>query len=371
MAESNFINLNNFDFIGENDSIKVFYLEAPLSVIPEKYRKKLASMMINIDGYHTGIGFVVNNKSFIIDYTATNGITNALLPDENSLDNGQLVWKNGSFIEIGNDKEQSWSNKEGYWKKSTYLSTINKEQFLELRRAILTEFLVNNTSYVFFGVKNTLSGKSLLRESICDNLPLFVIDKLSKSPINANFDFLTFPYISRTNILTNSVVPTKLDLTKDKYEIIEFYKMVYEKIKEEKNKLNNNIMMDIYDFSKNIDFKKNVFSQLFPDMKSIIYYSYDNDTNGKLSYYRFSVDEIQVSYSELNIPRNVTPITIENANTFSNDSSKTNSVIKTILVCILIIIICIIVGIMCFNCTKSRKTSSVLDNNLNITNFKY
>ena len=363
MAESNFINLNNFDFIGENDSIKVFYLEAPLSVIPEKYRKKLASMMINIDGYHTGIGFVVNNKSFIIDYTATNGIQNALLPDENSLDHGQLVWKNGSFIEIGNDKEQSWSNKEGYWKKSTYLSTINKEQFLELRRAIQNEFLRINTSYVFFGVKNTLSGKSLLRESICDNLPLFVIDKLSKSPINANFDFLTFPYISRTNILTNSVVPTKLDLTKDKEEIIGFYKMVYEKIKEEKKKLNILLKIESEVFSKNIDFKKNVFSQLFTDMKSIIYYSYDNDTNGKLSYYKFSVDEIQVSYSELNIPRNVTPITIENANTFSNDSSKINSVIKTILVCILIIIICIIVGIMCFNSTKS---SSVLDNNLDL-----
>ena len=372
--ETNFTKLKNFDFIGKNDKIQVFYLEAPLSMIPASIEKKLASMMTTLNAYHTGIGFLVNNKSLIIDYTATYGMAKAMLPDFKSLMQNNLEWSNEAYIEIGNKKEQEWGNNEGYWKKSTYLTSINKSQFLELRNCILNDFLHTNPCYVFFGVKNIVDGHSL-RESICDDLPLFVIKKLLK--MGVEFNFLTYPYISRADIITKSPIK-KLDVSKpdDKNLVVEFYKKLYSYIGDARNYLKGDILSklpwiedNIEELFTHIKYNQSLLTQLYKQLDTVILYSYDNEYSGKMCYYQIELNTIVGSYTELQIPRNVTPIEFNTTNSCGKNSypkgffklkecyeGGESSGLSIFILVSLIVVACVVVAYTCYKCFRKDKS---------------
>lgn len=377
--EDDFVDMNNFDFIGENEDIKVFYLEAPLSFIPKKVIENLGNMLITLNAYHTGMGFVFNNKSLVLDYTAKGGLIGTFLPQFDYIKKGELVWDNKAYIEIGNEREQLWEDNKGYWKKSTYLTTINKDQFLILAKSIKEKFLITNASYVFFGVKNAKTGKTLIRESICDGFCKFVIDELAKSPINAKFDFLTYPVLTTANNVTNSSVK-KLDTKKDKNEILNFYKNVFKVIHMKKHSLFSNIETTLpWIKHTSIDlfnhlFMRSVFSEIYEEMRSIILYSYDNDKDGKLCYYKVIVDGIDISYSEVNIPKNVIPAKIIKKDMKVNDLEKTKQKLKekssksifygkSIFIITLIILLVLLVVYILVRCCKK-----IIDSIINYLN---
>jgi hypothetical protein len=367
--EANFVNLTNFDFIDDNDDIKVFALEAPLSLIPKKIINELERMMITLNGYHTGIGFIIGNKSLIIDYTAVYGMGGCFLPDEKELCKGNLVWANNSYIEVGNQDEQKWSNDQGYWKHSSYLTTINKKQFLSLRNSILDEFLVKNPYYVFFGVKSNTAGQ-ILRDSICDSLLTFVIKTLQNPEINAEFNFLTYPYLSKANLITSKPVKM-LDVKNedDKKSIVDFYQKIYGVLNFKKNDLINRFVSKFpwLKYSQkyllnHVKFNQVLLSEIFKGLKEIILYSYDNMRAGTLVYYKVSVDDIEIKYAEMNLPRNLHPIEVNTQNNLSDLrslstnklGSKNVSNMSLVISIILVILVCILLIWICFKCVMKK-----------------
>lgn len=333
-------NINNYDFsfMKDKDIIHVFYLEAPLGLLklfPQLEQSR--HPFLEVDGYHTGVGFMSDTYKFHVEYVALN-FAHCLYPtiiSEGGDTTSSLKWEEAQ-INVGTFSDN-------YWVHSTYICTITKDQFNKYLHYVKTEYIVKNHTYILFDViksNNTIDlFNPLLSGSTCDNFSFWTFKFLSKK-LGAVINYPTRPKITLSNLVTSEPV-LKLDEEKDKHRIIDFYKsleqsflFIYNKIKKYNNTdpsascttINNqgDVTDDDYNLIRNIISNvyamKQIAGMLYNEFTHPIYYGYG--PNNKLGYYQLSSVRPLLTYIIYPLPTKQykNPTTIKNIPDNRNES---------------------------------------------------
>lgn len=334
----------SFDFLPDED-IRVFYIEAPLSIFNEhSVRATAALTLVEVNGFHTGIGFQVGNMKFYLDYTAEFSMFSALYPTGIN-DGGEPIWKNGSMVTIG---ELSYE----YWEHSTYLCTINKKQFLNLKDKILVEFIPDNPSYSLFCVaksSNTVDLENpILRSSTCDDFVLYVIHTLQNMKIE--LEFVTYPKMTIAALISPTVKLLDYNNDNDRNVILSFYSIMQQNLKtdeEEMKKIINDLAKEkdkdklLVMLKNDITTVRSMALKLYSNFGTVIYYTYNSDN--VMSYYSITfsnpTDSVYLAYNPSSLVPDVKYIDFNKMLTMKSVSEKYISIINIILsVCIILII---------------------------------
>lgn len=257
----------SFDFLPEK-KIKVFYLEAPLSVA-----NPVNTQISQFNLYHAGLGFECDNIRFVIEFTANYAMQDAVIP---KIVNEELVWTNDTSIRFG---ELSLE----YWITSTYLCTITKDQFIKFRDNILKYYIPNNKYYVLCKGSKTSSVydllNPLLKSSTCDDFVIYGLNFFKN--LGVKIEYVTYPKFTNLNIVGSM---KKLDYNENKDEIINFYKKVVNYI--------DKFSFDLTE--ENTELIISLISAYYKNFTEIIYYAYDTDDSSKMAYYSFKLEEIPI-----------------------------------------------------------------------------
>jgi hypothetical protein len=277
-------NNTNFDFLVDYEPIKVFYNESILDmatniidqILPSELQE---SNLIQLNGYHTSVGFQSDSYAFTIDLICKNGMTGTLYPIINNDDT--LTWNNENQLTYNDANSVMQNTQIPYWDRSTYITTITKNNFMHVLKDI-KGYLNTHPIYALFNVNRTNNNNLLdpdLNGLTCDSFAYFVLNKLQT--YGAKINIMTPPKSNIVTYVADSI--TKLEFSKDKHEIITFYKnytKLYQKIAQEIININtDNIIQIITDIHKNILDELN---------NNFIYYCYGE---GKPNYYRLKLNQ--------------------------------------------------------------------------------
>ena len=128
-----------------------------------------------------------------------------------------------------------------------------------------------------------------------------------------------------------------MDPTKpsDMSEIMKFYIDVYSLIPDSTrsilDRLKSIMGSSIPDISKISVHRKDdkyalaVQAEIFKKMKTIIYYSYDNNIDSKLSYYKLHVDDVNNRYRQIELRRDISDLAINQMNSMAMNSMASNN----------------------------------------------
>jgi hypothetical protein len=266
------------------EPIKVFYNESILDmatniidqILPSELQE---SNLIQLNGYHTSVGFQSDSYAFTIDLICKNGMTGTLYPIINNDDT--LTWNNENQLTYNDANSVMQNTQIPYWDRSTYITTITKNNFMHVLKDI-KGYLNTHPIYALFNVNRTNNNNLLdpdLNGLTCDSFAYFVLNKLQT--YGAKINIMTPPKSNIVTYVADSI--TKLEFSKDKHEIITFYKnytKLYQKIAQEIININtDNIIQIITDIHKNILDELN---------NNFIYYCYGE---GKPNYYRLKLNQ--------------------------------------------------------------------------------
>jgi len=281
------INKNtNFDFLVDYEDIKVFYNESTLSsaqnLIPaalEKYKD-----LIQINGYHTAVGFQSNSYAFTIDLIIPLGITASLSPTITKDDN--LIWYNQNELTYNDANSVLPDTKTPYWDRSTYITTITKSIFMEVLKDI-KGYLATYPIYALFNVVRPTDLDLLypeLKGVTCDSFAYFVLNKLKT--YGAKVNFMVPPKSNLVAYVADSYIQLDISKPEDKKKIITFYKkynIAFKKIVQEIQSISTTPSVDIPVLINAIHAN---ISELLNN--KFIYYCYGKDS--KPNYYELTLN---------------------------------------------------------------------------------
>jgi hypothetical protein len=273
----------SFDFLVDYEPIKVFYNEAILdtveNIIPANLQKY--KDLIQINAYHTAVGFQSDSYSFTIDLICPTGMSATLSP---TITNNRLIWNNTNQITYNNANSVIYRTKTPYWDHSTYITTITKKNFMDLLKDI-KGYLATRPIYALFNVVNSKKIDLLhpeLTGLTCDSFAYFVLNKLQTN--GSKINIMTPPKSNIVTYVADTI--TQLDFSKYKKEIIDFYNnynIVYAQIVKEIQTINTtNFLVLINAIHAQI-------SELLNN--DFIYYCYGKD--GKPNYYKLKLNSTQ------------------------------------------------------------------------------
>ena len=349
MSKYNYIfitskNNPSFDFLPLNN-IKVFYLEAPISIAND-----INTALTQVNAYHTGLGFECGNIRFGIEFTCNHPLLEAILPqivNKNGFE--ELLWTNDCsvrFIELSLN----------YWTQSNYICTITKDQFLSFRNDIVDNYIPNNLYYVLFNLCEDNSSEYLknptLKSSTCDDFVIYAINFFKKSGVN--IEYITYPKVASIDIFGNV---KKLNYDRNKNTIISFYKNLYN-------------LFDIIS-QKNMDYKEiiSLVTYYLQNLNTIIYYGYDINNKNKMCYYSVEITNSPViKYEKINVKNSYSYVPFDSLvdnqiapnifpNTISNISNTNQSKNKSINILLIIFAIIVIILIIYLFFKKSSNKS--------------
>jgi hypothetical protein len=274
----------NFDFLVDYEPIKVFYNESILGMATNIIDKILPpelqdSNLIQLNGYHTSVGFQSDSYAFTTDLICENGIGETLAPD---IEGNTLNWNNQNQLTYNDANSVMQNTNIPYWDRSTYITTITKKDFMNVLTDI-KKYLTTYPIYALFNV-NLSSNTDLLHPDLhgltCDSFAYFVLNKLQK--YGAKINIMTPPKSNIVTYVADTITP--LHFSKDKEEIITFYKnykKLYNKIAREIGSITTlNILQVI----------TNIHNQILAELNNkFIYYCYRGEE--KPSYYRLSLNQ--------------------------------------------------------------------------------
>lgn len=316
-----------------NVLFRVYYLEAPLGLLSLTYEGgKFLNNFVNINGFHTGVGFQSLDcdepYEITFDHIMKNGFNlTSLLP---TIVNGDLVWNNQMQINIGNYIDKH------YWERSTYICTITSEQLTIIQNWILNTWIPKNPIYSLFSGSKSSSTQDLFnpifRPSICDTFAYAMFNYIADTnggllvdPVNTGtgfdicIEYVTVPNVSISAFIGETGTMVPVDYESNKQEIITFYEAFLEEVSElekvtsdieklieqirndpnlspdEKNALIWQLVHDVFTFI-------NIIAEAYLTFETIYYYGYspDNVTPG---YWKMTKPKIELTYTNSNLKR--------------------------------------------------------------------
>jgi hypothetical protein len=275
----------SFDFLIDYEPIRVFYNEAILntveSIIPANLQKY--KDLIQINAYHTAVAFQSNSYAFTIDLICPTGMSATLSP---TITNNHLIWNNKNQLTYNDANSVISGTNIPYWDHSTYITTITKNNFMDLLKDI-KEYLDKYPIYALFNVVNSRKIDLLhpeLNGLTCDSFAYFVLNKLQKH--GSKINLMTHPKSNIVAYVADSIRLLDFSNARDKKQIIDFYNnynTVYSEIlKAIKSISITNILILINAIHAHIS---EILNHTF------IYYCYGKD--GKLNYYELKLNSTQ------------------------------------------------------------------------------
>lgn len=302
----------------KNLTFRVFYLEAPLSILSETL---LDSNLINNIGqlniFHSGLGFQCTSErqpfEFTFDYNLINGFNaTTLLP---TIQDDDLIWNNEATVYLGNYIDRD------YWNHSSYIGDITADQLITIQRWILNVWNPENPIYVLFSGVESSSRQNLfnpiMRSSTCFDFAYQLIDFM-KNNLRVCIDYPTVPNLTISTFISSfpgSIEP--VDFNENRNEIIAFYEEVITFIND-----NVNIPSDIQQCIEEDGCSLNVYAiendlftiiQLYEEIYNNfpIVYQYGYLPDGNLGYWKITQPNPFVSYIKINIKRSYRALDIE------------------------------------------------------------
>lgn len=274
-------NTTSFDFLIDCEPIKVFYNEATLGDIEKNIPVSLQQYkdLIQINAFHTSVGFQSNTYSFTIDLICKAGMEATLSP---IITNNNITWNNKNDLTYNDANSVIYGKNIPYWDHSTYITTITKTNFMDALKDI-KNYLLTYPMYALFNVVNSKKIDLLhpeLSGITCDSFAYFVLKTLQK--YGAAINSMTAPKANIIAYVADSI--QLLDFSKDKDKIITFYNTYQQ--------LYSAIITEINskpDFAELIMYIHTHISQLLNN--KIIYYCYDKDD--KPNYYELTLNQNQ------------------------------------------------------------------------------
>lgn len=227
--------------------------------------------LLEVNGFHTGVGFKTKHSQFYIDYVAKEGIGGAFLPT--LTDTGEIQWHNEGINTYG-DIDST------YWTHSTYIGTINKTTFLKYVDLIFSEYQPNNSAYVLFEVAKSKSLHDIynpyLRGQICDNFCFWTFNTLSKK-FNMKVEYISHPMQTIAALLSdNPPIPLDINNPKDKEVITQFYYMLSGNFKNGINDLINIIKNGLTNPEKIISNLSKIIEKNYLLTRNLAGFAYNN-----------------------------------------------------------------------------------------------
>lgn len=220
-----FVSLSQLPPFDLDEEFDVFYLEATLSLLRDPLADKNHLLQPNV--FHTALGLQAKKSKveFEFDFDA-NSFLGSFLPIESNLNQNELVWNNGSVVNIN-----SFINRR-YWEHSHFVCTITLDGLIQLAAYMLNWYRAN-PYYIFFAIVDAATPASFFstpyRNAICDT---FVNDcLLFLQDTGVPMKFITPIPTSAGALVTGRNTPTRLNPEqnpRDKARIIRFYKLVYD-----------------------------------------------------------------------------------------------------------------------------------------------
>jgi len=288
----------SFDFLPYDTPIRVYFLEAPLGFLENiSILSAAGHPVLNINGYHSGIGFVCGDISFYFDYMADAGIGGTLLPLVDDCSN--ITWNNKTKITIG-------SMNTDYWTRSSYLTSITREQFMSLKDWSINVYLPISPMYVLFGIVKDSTPESIFnpikRGSTCYNYAYGIINML-QNHLGVKINYMTKPAYDATLIIPDGEL-TILNISNvvDKIAIVKFYKDTQD-FMVECSALATDIKKQIdkssYDLATVMKLGYDLMTKVYArwltlKQNTFIYYTYD--AKNIPQYYAFSIKTINITY---------------------------------------------------------------------------
>jgi hypothetical protein len=227
------------DIVKNGDLIQVYYLEAPLGLLPQKLARDSSyreSKLFQPNGYHSGVGFSVMksngiNVEFATELTAESFDAKIFIPNVVRNESGDptgLEWKNKAVYNILPIIDRN------YWYKSTFICTITGKMLRNLLEWIKYEYIPRNTMYVLFSVFKCNITPDLgcqvenvfdpiLKGTICDDYG-FDIFKYLQSSLRVPIEYITTPDYTAIGLSVDNPNNVKqLKWETDSEKIINYY----------------------------------------------------------------------------------------------------------------------------------------------------
>lgn len=307
-----------FPKAGTDVRIKLFFLEAPLSMVGTAMNR--ASFMtpdyVDVNAFHCALGFQYEDSEkteFATDLIAETFNIMVLLPD---IVGNELVWKNKSIITYYSAIDRS------YWSKSTFVGMIDGHMMQRLHNWIFSGpgggYYALNYMYIFFNITQMVDNEpiDLTRRTVCDSFADEAIVMLKRH--GAAIEFITPIHTAFTPIFVKDKTQVSiLDPTKpDEYSVIfNFYKTLSEIISILSGKLlagvntqdNTALTLISNDYFSLAKVFAVALGQMMQNSGSIymIFYSYGNDAKGSPTYYKITNPTIFLNYIVSDITRNI------------------------------------------------------------------
>lgn len=318
-----------------NLNFRVYYLEAPISILGKDTPKSLSENLVSLQFFHVGLGFQSTDPSapleFTLDYELVTGFTlDALLPEiVGEGDNKELVWKNQTEVLIGSFIDRN------YWLNSEYVCEIPNSVLVGLQRWTLNTWNPDNPNYSLFSavVPSEDDPSKPSRETL--------FNPFMRSSTCNDYCYAAFDYLIDNQVCIEYVTPPKNNvnafvLPRDKGEIVDYdtFKFLiiefYEQLEEEINNIEGlleqieQVIQEIENAPPEdipallvelIELVVQVIIQLalaYANFQFVYYYGYADDTSGEIVYWRFEQPSTFINYIEGNLYRSYAATTINN-----------------------------------------------------------
>lgn len=218
--------------LSAESSIRIYYLEAPLSVLGERIGITFTNSLIEINGFHTAVGFQAvgpgNSVEFTYGLDLANGFAISSFVPEITYPRGDpvLTWRDLNVINQGSVIDRN------YWDQSTYIATVPASTVTALQRWILNTWIPNNPIYsLFSGVKSEAEVdlfNPIFRPSFCDTFCFALFDYLiafkKEGGLQRCIDYPVVPNISVNAFIEaypGAITPVNFESERE--AIVEFY----------------------------------------------------------------------------------------------------------------------------------------------------
>lgn len=359
-----FNNRNQILRFSSNTKFRVYYLEAPLSILSDiLVNSGVISSLVEFNIFHSGIGFqAISEKTpfeFTFDYSLINGFNiQTLVPK--IIDN-EIIWNNKAAVYLGNFIDRN------YWNHSTYIATISGDQLILIQEWMINTWSTENPNYVLFSGSTSEERKDLfnpiMRSADCYDFAYALFDFMKYS-LFICIDYTVVPNLTIAAFISSfpgSIVPIDFETHRD--EIITFFQGVIDFF----DNININLSIlnpfNIYSAKTDLFSIIQLYVNFYQSLNVIYILSYLPD--GSLGYWQITNPRILIDYVQIDIPRSYKSLNIDGKlvtdeysdliTTCIDVTPQTSSNLTILFIIFLIIVILIIMAIIFMTYQRKQK----------------
>lgn len=313
-----FISLNQILRYPSNLQFRVFYLEAPISVLSQTILDAdLVNNLVETNIFHSGIGFQSIDPNFPVEFTFDYNIiegfnVTGLFP---IIEGDELIWNNQASVYLGNYIDRD------YWNRSSYIANVNSQQLVQILEWILNDWTPMNPIYVLFSGVRSASREDLFdpifRSADCFDFAYALIEFMKENQ-RICIDYPTVPNLTIATFISSfpgSITPVSFE--ENQQEILDFYTFALDFLNDtididlqiEECIEENGCPLNVYAIENDLFAVTQIYEEIYRNVGVVYIYGYLPDNS--LGYWRIVNPNPFIGYVKTNITRSFQAIDIE------------------------------------------------------------